>query len=773
MGFANMSLVRQLLVVALMFAAALAIGHSGVVRDVENGVQNAAFALRKTEASGRLHVVEMDAASVAAIERWPWPRHHYARVVERLDAAGARSIVFDVDFSTPSDPEHDAQFARALSHASAKVVLPTFGQQAAFGKERELDALPIPAFRKHSSLSSVSVLPDPDGLVRQMPLGTETKGVPRPSLAAQIAHRSGEIGIHFPIDYAIDPASIPRHSFSAIESGQFDPNALRGKDVLIGATAIEMGDRYATPRYGVLPGVIVQALAAETLYRGVPRFGGWFTLLLVAVFPAFLIVSLRRHASVALALLAGCGSILAVRYAAYAVWLVSFEIVPALIFLILVATARTILTARANMLAKKLVDSESGLPNALALRRASSDLGSFTIAAMIEDFDTLKSVIGAENVGPFIDRLAERLRATGCGEVIYRVDDRMLAWESFAQHQDLQDRLADLKRALRKPVEVGGRRVDVAMVFGIAESGALTQAAQAASVAQREGTSWRYHERAERAALEQQVSLMGELDAAIERDELEVLYQPKLDLAANCINSAEALVRWHHPERGYLRPDSFIPLAEQTDRIADLTLYVLRRTILDLQAWGAQDLVMKAAVNISARLVSSQQFIQAAERMLQGTGIPHDRLIFEVTESATMKDPEGAVAALNRFRELGIAISMDDYGTGQSSLTYLKNLPLSELKIDRSFVQHAHLERNDALLVRSTVQLAHSLGLRVVAEGVEDLECLEFLREIKCDFAQGYYVAKPMRADDLARTAGAQAPGAESGQTRPIVSVAA
>ena len=277
----------------------------------------------------------------------------------------------------------------------------------------------------------------------------------------------------------------------------------------------------------------------------------------------------------------------------------------------------------------------------------------------------------------------------------------------------------------------------------------ITEATHAASEALRLGTHWTYHQTAERAALERQVSLMGELDAALHRDEIHVLYQPKLHLESNRITSVEALVRWDHPTRGYLRPDLFIPMAEESDRITDLTLFVLRQTIEDLGNWCAQGLVISAAVNISARLIASPSFISAAEILLAGTGVPRHRLTFEVTESAAIADPDSAASALQKFRDMGIQISMDDYGTGQSTLSYLKRLPLSELKIDRSFVQFAHEDKNDALLVRSTLELAHGLGLKVVAEGVEDEACLAFLRQIGCDYAQGYLIGKPMPASEL------------------------
>jgi EAL domain-containing protein (putative c-di-GMP-specific phosphodiesterase class I) len=369
--------------------------------------------------------------------------------------------------------------------------------------------------------------------------------------------------------------------------------------------------------------------------------------------------------------------------------------------------------------------------------------------AALANYDAVKTVIGAADMSVLLVRIADRLRTVSGGRKIYRATDTALAWNVDAEHYELDDTLNGLKAVMRSPIEVAGRRIDAHPTFGVAEAGAVAEALHAAALATKEGRSWRYHQHAERAVLEEQVSLMGELDQAIERGELEVLYQPKLDLRSDQTASVEALVRWNHPERGMLRPDSFIPLAEQSDRIAGLTLYVLRTAIADLRDWCERGLVLKTAVNISARLISSPQFVSDAASMLLAADLLRERIIFEVTESATMDDPDAAVAALHRFRELGIAISMDDYGTGQSSLTYLRNLPLSELKIDRSFVQFAHRDRNDSLLVRSTVQLAHSLDLQVVAEGVEDEECLAFLRRIGCDLAQGYHIGRPMDAAQL------------------------
>ena len=745
--------VRAATVLALAVVIALS-ASAGTLRPLENMLQNAGFAMRSHPASGQVHVVEMDAASVAAIQRWPWDREHYARVMERLDGAGARTIAFDVDFSTPSIRAQDDRFAATLAGARATVVLPVFGQRAGFAEERQLDSLPIPRLREHALLGSVSVSPASDGVVRDMPIGTFNADAPRPSLSAQLAHRSGAAGDEFPIDFAIQPETLPRHSFIAVEKGKFDSDTFTGKDVVIGATAIEMGDRYATPVHGVLPGVIIQALAAETLLDGVPVEIGWPLPLLLAALFAYAILAARSRSSILMKFGSGAALVLLLLHFGASEFALRVAIAPALLMLIAASLLRWAVLVHEAFEQARLVDAESGMPNRRALERAAATQDKTrVVAAMIDEFDAVKLVIGQDAIGEFLARLQDRMGVLGCEGPIYRIDDRALAWVSSLEPLELERQLLGMASILRSPVEVRGRRVDIKLAFGITDAKAADEALHAASRAARQRECFGYHERAEKSALDQQLSLMGELEEAMKADELSVLYQPKLDLRADRVTSAEALIRWHHPVRGDLRPDIFIPLAEETNRIDELTLFVLRRVIDDMRQWRKGGLEIRAAINISARLITSADFTARIESVLLEDGVPADRLIFEITESATIGQFDKACSALRRFRDLGIGISMDDYGTGQSTLSYLKELPLTELKIDRSFVQHAHRDHADALLVGSTVELAHQLGLQVVAEGIEEAACLDFLRRIGCDYAQGYFIAKPMSAEAFFDTA--------------------
>lgn len=744
------------LLVALVLAVAVQL--SAVGGAVDRALEPVRFSLLSRPASGKVAIVEMDAASTAVIDRWPWPRRHYARVVDQLRRAGAASIVFDVDLSSASTPADDQALAAALGRADGLIALPTFGQQARHNDRRNLDAMPLPLFRPHASLASVSIAPDADGLVRHAPLGTVTYGVPHPSLSAYIAGRSGSADEEFPVDYSILPDGIARLSFVAVRDGHFDPARVRGRDVLIGATAIEMGDRYATPRWGNLPGVVIQALAAETLLRGVPQEGRGALVIPLALLLALPILLLRRAWLAGIAGAAGLVILVAVVLAAQAGgWVMPLS--GALVLLLTAAAGRLARELATRFQRQRHVDEDSGLPNrrALIAARGAGDEEEATLLVLaVANYEDIAAVLPAGGGAQLMARLADRLRVAAAIDAVYRVGEQALAADLVSD--DAATFAQRLRATMLAPVEVAGRRVDAAVSFGIGPAGIgierqLSGALLAAEQAARAGVPFLVAG-TDLEEVEQGVSMMGELDEALADGRVVVHYQPKLAIRADAIVGAEALVRWRTSDGRFISPATFIPLAEQANRIGPLTLFVLETVLADLARWRAAGERLVIAVNISARLLGDAGFDAAVEALLARAGVPTDSLVFEVTESAALADPEAAIASLERFHRAGIALSMDDYGTGQSTLTYLRRLPLAELKIDRSFVQHAARDRKDAAMVRSTVDLAHELGLKVVAEGVEDDACLAFLRDIGCDVAQGYLIGKPMPAEEFRQRVG-------------------
>jgi diguanylate cyclase (GGDEF)-like protein len=245
------------------------------------------------------------------------------------------------------------------------------------------------------------------------------------------------------------------------------------------------------------------------------------------------------------------------------------------------------------------------------------------------------------------------------------------------------------------------------------------------------------------------LTLLGELRRAIDTEQLVLHYQPKVDTQTGQLLGVEALVRWQHPTHGLIPPGEFIPLAEHTGLITPLTHYVLDAALRQCRAWQQAGYELSVAVNISARRMLDLEFPDEVAGLLARCEVPARLLVLEITESTMMADPQHALEVLSRLHAMGVQLSIDDFGTGYSSMAYLKNLPVDELKVDRSFVSHMIGSTSDAVIVRSTVDLGRNLGLRVVAEGVEDQATRQQLDMLGCQAIQGYHISRPVPADDL------------------------
>ena len=246
----------------------------------------------------------------------------------------------------------------------------------------------------------------------------------------------------------------------------------------------------------------------------------------------------------------------------------------------------------------------------------------------------------------------------------------------------------------------------------------------------------------------QRLNLMSDLKLAINEDQLTVFFQPKINLQDRAVVSAEALIRWNHPVHGFVRPDEFIPLAEQTGVIRDLTKWVLQRVLTNASSWS-ETVNITIAVNISALDLTNIKLPLYVKRLMHEKNWPAASLMLEVTESALMSDPDSAMKALTLLKEMGVRLSIDDFGTGYSSMEKLKRMPVDELKIDRSFVMDIVDSEDDQAIVKTIISLAHNLNLKVVAEGVETNAVATLLAEYHCDVAQGYFYSRPLAEEDF------------------------
>ena len=249
----------------------------------------------------------------------------------------------------------------------------------------------------------------------------------------------------------------------------------------------------------------------------------------------------------------------------------------------------------------------------------------------------------------------------------------------------------------------------------------------------------------------QRLTLMGELRQALDRDELRMYYQPKFDNHLSRVTEVEALVRWQHPRHGLMQPAEFIPLAERTGLIKQLSLWVLKTVLRQSSLWREHGLEIAVSVNLSTQDLLDPELPDIIAGLLAQHSVPAKQLVLEITETSIMADPDRSLEILNRIAGLGVRISIDDFGTGYSSLAYLRKLPVTEIKIDRSFVMEMLDNPGDEAIVQATIGLARSLGLAVVAEGVENDATMVRLQSLGCNILQGYHISRPMAANDFPR----------------------
>jgi EAL domain-containing protein (putative c-di-GMP-specific phosphodiesterase class I)/CHASE2 domain-containing sensor protein len=732
----------------------------GAFEPLENRLTEVRAEMLGRAPTGQVAIVEIDAKSLAEIRTWPWPRHYHAQILDRLHASKAVMVAFDVDFSSSSDPAGDAAFARALNR-DGLTILPTFQQSASDRPSDDVIKTEPAELFKSAWIGGVNILPGADGVVRDYPAATMIGGQIRPSMASLVAENDDLADHVFQPDWGIDARNIRRFSFVDVVEGRVQPQAIAGKRILVGATAIELGDRYTVPRFGAVPGVVIQALATESLLQGraLTRSGILPTLLALALTAVALGVNLHPRFAPAFPLQAAAvlALLVAAPVAVQARWPISLDSAAPLFCALGCIAARLALEFRRRHRLARLVDAESGLPNARALEVRLMELENspaILATAGIDRFEGIRDAISTEALADLVREISRRLENAG-GRTVYRVTPDVLAWLELAELETDGFRPETVGRLFVEPVPTREGPVDVHMTIGMDDEpvGAnvrskIERSVAAITMARAAGEDCHHYQSID-PNVRRHLSLMGELRRGMSRGEVKIAYQPKLDIRRGTIAHAEALVRWHHPQDGAIPPDLFIPLAESTGVVRELTEYVLSRALADCAKFRIAGKEFCIAVNISAADLTSGGFVTEIRELIERSKADPSSLTLEVTESAILRSPQKAIDALNALREMGIKLSVDDYGTGQSTLSYLKQLPVSELKIDKSFVTSMCDNANDRIMVRSTIDMAHELGLVVVAEGVEDARTLQELRSLGCDFAQGYLIGKAMPLEEL------------------------
>ncbi len=779
-------------------------------------------------------------------------------------------------------------------------MLPAFFQPDEGVAGKTVYTRPLERLQRHATLGGVNFRPDQDGLIRSMAATWSFGDTAVPSAVAVLAGPDVATSGIVPIDYSISPASFTYISYVDLLAGRIDPAALYDKTVMIGPTALELTDIKAVPVYQALPGVVVQALAAQSLREGALRATPlWADLLALAVLTAlaaayFVRNGWRRN------LLAGAAAVavLAVlNVYAYSGYRVVLEFVPALMIvggMFLAATIRSLdqetmrslayalgirrrdallgsvaessadaimvvgptgqiemanaaaasmfVSSREAMVgalvsryvplpdaaimpatlpgkvieqeatrndgtpfpveitvspvdvqgealrtvivrditARKLQeqrlqyeathDSLTDLPNRaalmnhleLALTRTRSDGRVALLMLDLCRFKEVNDTLGHEVGDQVLREVARRFESVADRDgFVARLggDEFTLVLEQSTPNDDIVEIASILHESLREPIPAAGIAVDVGVSIGIARypddakdpATLLRHADVAMYVAKRRQTHFEMYDPANDRNTVRRLTMVGELRSAIANGQLRLYYQPQINFRTRQCDSVEALIRWPHPEYGFVSPAEFIVLAESTDLIRPLTEWTLACAMAQWVNWRASGLQIRIAVNLSARLLQDSDFVSVLRGLLEKHRVPGEALELEITESAMLYDSERALSVIHDIHNLGIALSIDDFGTGFSSLAYLRDLPVHAVKLDKSFVTNLHERADDRSIVNSTVRMAHELGLQVVAEGVESEWTAQYLMDAGYDYGQGYRYSPALPAEECRR----------------------
>jgi diguanylate cyclase (GGDEF)-like protein len=730
--------------------------------------------------SGTVVFLDIDSASLTSVGVWPWPRSIHAKVLDRLGAMEASDIAFDVDFSVASTEYEDAEFARSLSDAGGYAYLAAFRQLDAPDASENV-TLPLPRFAQYAEPLAVNVRMGTGASVRQYPYSMKLSGTSYRSLAAMLAGVVGEEGKDFNIDYSIDARAIDRISIADLLAGNVSPLRIANHQVVIGASALELRDVLVVPKAGAIPGALVHILAAETLKLNralvpVDQWQFWLTVAVLCAGFGFLGRQILRPAPLVVIALSTIG----IEVTAYflqdrmALLLSTAGLQVCILGLLLAALIDEVVERRrlhalasdARKVAEETIAhlaSHDALTGTLTRRELMNRLarpryeqGATVLAVMLDRFSTVNQALGHSVGDQVLIQTAERLASLGYDEAA-RLDGAVFAiaipgtdlWSASVDYRLVRD-------SLEVPFSVMGHSILLSCKGGVtstvlsgdsATAGDLISHAQMSLARSADHNSrLLQHDPIHLEQIKRTREIELELRLALSRREVQVAYQAQVDLQTGELVGAEALARWQHVALGNVSPALFVAAAEETGLIIDLGAQVLLMACREAATWPSH---LRVAVNISPLQLELDHLVDRVASCLKETGLAPHRLELELTESALLSGGAHTIETLNGLRALGVELALDDFGTGYSSMSYLANLPVTKLKLDKSFIDRLGKDYVTEAIVEAILALCKKLDRRVVAEGVEDRGQAEWLRSRGCDLGQGYLFSKPCTAADM------------------------
>jgi EAL domain-containing protein (putative c-di-GMP-specific phosphodiesterase class I) len=691
---------------------------------------------------------------------WHHPAPQAIIVVNAEDIAdlGARGEARLIDLVSKSGPSRlyidtRLQFGESKADdATLRVALDRLADNAVF--------VARPVKTTHVYAGNVLVIPDPslvknhrvvvsdwqDNFVWYVEKGisqTTLAGVRYSSLSADLAGVTGLRQQTLYPDFSIDPATVPMVSARQLLDGKTDPHALAGRQVIVNSSRESATLGYFG--HGVVNPVMFDIAGASALQRPINLSVRTFGLLALV----FLLLSVgHRSALKRVKTLAYAGVILAILPLPAVLRMIGLVAYPdSALVCVLVFVAIRLWQKRTRHIQHT---SASGLPNMLALSNSELAVGHDVVVAAIARYEEMMATLPRALHGECARQIARRI-AVGCGaQEIFHSDGGHFAWTEEARPLDLQlSHLEGLRALFAAPLQVGPHTFDTNIHFGLDRNEGVETATRvnsalaSANDALSNGRAIELFEAHRLAEAPWELSLHARIDEGLRNGDIWLAYQAQWDLAANRICGAEALIRWNHPTRGPIAPNAFILQAERAGRIDALTYWVLDQAITTTLAINARGERFQMSVNLSGQLVDKPDLVRNFSRIVAKRGVDPGLITIEVTETSSVGNRPAAVHNLTRLRQMGFRLSIDDFGTGEASLTYLADLPSDELKLDRRFVSRIVDSDRERAIVASTIGLAHALGQTVVAEGIEDAATLALLRKMGCDHAQGFFLGRP------------------------------
>lgn len=744
-------------------------GFTSLLLPLEDAAIMSRAMVRSQPAPQTVVVVGIDDRTLNALGAKDVNREQEAGVVRQLIAAGARRVFFDRPFRFEQDVQADSELLTVFADAKGRVLLAAGanGSDEPFGR---LSDVPAAKFRKNTGLVGVTGLYHPFNLGASFPLEWDTKAGKVPSLAAKLANRKPESmhlrwlepfagmpsGFYRP-DYSYDYRTIPTLSYIDVLRGNFDPKSVAGKDLLIGPTSRILNDHHALPASSKdIPGAYFHAIASYTYAKPMLMKLGWLPALLVV--SIIVVGSLRQRRSLfgwpalTMGIVLGAATFILDEYG------IELEVAPAIltgaIALFRSWSLRQIETASETNVT-------SGLPSLQQLKASGTSGQGSLIALKLRNYGAIVASFESGVEARLAQEIARRVRLGDTDAVIYHEGDKFLWVSQIANPIDVFEHLEGLHRLVQGGIVIEERDVDLSFNCGVDTSRSnpiekrIANALQSAEQAVREDELVCIHDPSSE-GVHWEISMLSAFDRAINSGDVWVAYQVKLDLASGRIKGAEALARWTDPVRGPISPDKFIQIAEEYHRIDRITRFVLGEAIRTARDVRSIIPDFTISVNISAQLLRFGGLTEMILDALRAENMPPDCLVLEITETDRLDRSSKTYAMMQSLVEAGLELSIDDFGTGNATIDYMRFLPATEIKIDKMFVSSIITDHKDLLLVQSIIEMAHSLDRRVVAEGVENAEMLAALQAIGCDQIQGYHIGRPVRREDLFATLGKQ-----------------